>query len=459
MKQLAQREVDKYFWNFLFCLVLYVPLGLLIWMFPYVKSTQPLLTVGQFWRGNTVYVLLCLIFATIVQFIMGQPFYLSAYKSLKHGNANMDVLIVVSTTCAWLYGVILFFVGYAETYTMEGHNRALSSEEMLKHYRHEIHANVHNFETSAILILIVLLGKYIESYSKLKTLDKISVLASLKVSKANLLAEQDVKLVSLNSAFTEIAVELLAIDDFIVVQPGGAVPTDGQVVLGSGICNESMLTGEARPVTKEIGMSVFGGTILSKGSIVVRVTKLAEDATFNQIMKMVENAQNSRAPIQTFADQLSGVFVPTIVVLAILTWIVWFSLVYSSEIDTGDETRFQFAFDFGISTLVIACPCALGLATPTAVMVGTGLAASYGILIKSADVLEKIGKISTIVFDKTGTLTAGEPKVVHMIQCKQAFKIEAAMDDEQLLQQVLYLAESSSEHPIAKAICAHILDL
>jgi P-type Cu+ transporter len=281
VKQLAQREVDKYFWNFLFCLVLYVPLGLLIWMFPYIKSTQPLLTVGQFWRGNTVYVLLCLIFATIVQFIMGQPFYLSAYKSLKHGNANMDVLIVVSTTCAWLYGVILFFVGYAETYTMEGHNRALSSEEMLKHYRHEIHANVHNFETSAILILIVLLGKYIESYSKLKTLDKISVLASLKVSKANLLAEQDVKLVSLNSAFTEIAVELLAIDDFIVVQPGGAVPTDGQVVLGSGICNESMLTGEARPVTKEIGMSVFGGTILTKGSIVVRVTKLAEDATFN----------------------------------------------------------------------------------------------------------------------------------------------------------------------------------
>jgi P-type Cu+ transporter len=176
-------------------------------------------------------------------------------------------------------------------------------------------------------------------------------------------------------------------------------------------------------------------------------------------MKMVENAQNSRAPIQTFADQLSGVFVPAIVVLAILTWIVWFSLVYSSEIDTGDETRFQFAFDFGISTLVIACPCALGLATPTAVMVGTGLAASYGILIKSADVLEKIGKISTIVFDKTGTLTAGEPKVVHMIQCKQAFKIEAAMDDEQLLQQVLYLAESSSEHPIAKAICAHIKDM
>lgn len=180
-------------------------------------------------------------------------------------------------------------------------------------------------------------------------------------------------------------------------------------------------------------MSVFGGTILTKGSIVVRVTKLAEDATFNQIMKMVENAQNSRAPIQTFADQLSGVFVPAIVVLAILTWIVWFSLVYSSEFNTGDETRFQFAFDFGISTLVIACPCALGLATPTAVMVGTGLAASYGILIKSADVLEKIGKISTIVFDKTGTLTAGEPKVVHMTKCKQTLRIEAAMDDEQLL--------------------------
>lgn len=305
--------------------------------------------------------------------------------------------------------------------------------------------------------MIVLLGKFIESYSKLKTLDKISVLASLKVSKANLLKNQDMKkLKSLNSPSKEIDVELLAINDLFVVQPGGAVPTDGVVVLGSGFCNESMLTGEAKPVAKEIGMTVFGGTILTKGSIIVKVTKLAEDATFNQIMKMVENAQNSRAPIQTFADRLSSVFVPTIVLLAILSWITWFSIVYSRDIDTKDDGEFQFAFDFGISTLVIACPCALGLATPTAVMVGTGLAAGYGILIKSADVLEKIGKISTIVFDKTGTLTAGEPKVVYMIKCKQEFQIKEANDDEGLLYQIVHLAESSSEHPIAKAICSHI---
>ena len=249
VKQLAEKEVDKYFWNFLFCFLLYVPLGILIWLVPYVEPLHPFMTYGEFWRGNTVYVMLCLVFATIVQFVMGQPFYNGAYKSLKHGNANMDVLIVIGTTCAWLYGLILFVIGYPDIDTMEAdhmvsghahehdghashqdndHHRLLSgTDEQLKHYRHEIHANVHNFETSAILILIVLLGKYIESYSKLKTLDKISILASLKVSKANLLTDQDAKKVNLNAAFSEIAVELLAIGDFIVVQPGGAVPTDG----------------------------------------------------------------------------------------------------------------------------------------------------------------------------------------------------------------------------------------
>lgn len=171
-----------------------------------------------------------------------------------------------------------------------------------------------------------------------------------------------------------------------------------------------MLTGEARPVSKEIGVKVFGGTILTQGTIIVRVEKTSENATFNQIMKLVENAQNTKAPIQGYADKISSIFVPTIVALAIVDWIVWYSLVYSDDtLEVPGDSKFQFAFDFGISTLVIACPCALGLATPTAVMVGTGLAASYGILIKSAEVLEKIKTIDTIVFDKTGTLTSGKP--------------------------------------------------
>lgn len=183
--------------------------------------------------------------------------------------------------------------------------------------------------------------------------------------------------------------------------------------------------------------------------------KTSEDATFNQIMKLVENAQNTKAPIQGLADRISAVFVPMIVALAVLAWIVWYSIVFSDEENSfglegnPNTSKFEFAFDFGISTLVIACPCALGLATPTAVMVGTGLAASFGILIKSADILEKIHKIDTIVFDKTGTLTSGKPKVRDMIACSDSFKIQGASTDNTFLQSMLYLLEQPSEHPIA----------
>ena len=279
---------------------------------------------------------MCLIFATIVQFYMGYPFYVSAYKSVKHGSANMDVLIVIGTTSAWLYGTILFFMGYSDK-VVNG-----KSDMMKMQYHMEVHSAVHNFETSSILILIVLLGKFIEAYSKLKTIDKLSNLASLKVHKALLLDQKDLSKVSLNSEFKEIAVELLQIRDLVMVQPGGAVPTDGQVVLGRGSCNESMLTGESRAVIKEIGSKVFGGTILSQGSVIMKVEKLAEDATFNQIMKLVENAQNTKAPIQSYADQISSIFVPVIVVLAVLTWIVWFSLVYSTDIEQDKAHQSKF---------------------------------------------------------------------------------------------------------------------
>ena len=283
------------------------------------------------------------------------------------------------------------------------------------HYTMMIHAHVHNWETSSILILIIVLGKYIEAYSKMKTVGQLSDLASLKVTKAFLVSESEKKNLSLTAKTSEIPVELLEVKDLVMVNPGGAVPTDGVVVMGRGMCNESMLTGEALPINKEIGMKVFGGTILLQGTIILKVSKTSDNATFNQIMKLVENAQNTKAPIQGYADKISSVFVPIIVVLAVITWIVWFNVVFNDQENSfellSDDfmAKFTFSFEFGISTLVIACPCALGLATPTAVMVGTGLAASYGILIKSADILEKIIKIDTIVFDKTGTLTSGKP--------------------------------------------------
>mmetsp|Transcript_1220 Transcript_1220/g.2227 ORF Transcript_1220/g.2227 Transcript_1220/m.2227 type:complete len:674 (+) Transcript_1220:1064-3085(+) len=360
----------------------------------------------------------------------------------------MDVLIVIGTTSAWLYGTILLIFGYGKYDDMDT-------------FHTQVHSHAHNFETASVIITIVQVGKLIESYSKMKTVEKLSELASLKVTQANLVEERDLDKLNLNCKVKVIQVELLEKNDFVLVQPGGQVPTDGVVIFGRGCCNESMLTGESLPVQKDIGVGVFGGTVLTQGSIIIKVTKAAEDATFNQIMKLVENAQNTKAPIQGVADKISSYFVPTIVTLAILDWIIWFIVVYTDSDESilpssQHMKRFQFAFDFGISTLVIACPCALGLATPTAVMVGTGMAASYGILIKGADILEKIKNIDTIVFDKTGTLTSGNMLVNEVINCKNRFNLEKAKEDNEMLYEVVYLTEMNSEHPIGQSICNKI---
>mmetsp|Transcript_7664 Transcript_7664/g.7060 ORF Transcript_7664/g.7060 Transcript_7664/m.7060 type:complete len:279 (+) Transcript_7664:1053-1889(+) len=277
-------------------------------------------------------------------------------------------------------------------------------------YKEMVQMHAHNFDISSLLITIIIIGKFLEAYSKKKTVDKLSQLASLKVTKANLLdCKSDY--ISLDSKDKEIDVDLLMVGDLIKIYPGGGVPVDGLVVFGKATANEAMLTGEAMPVIKDIACKVYGGSNILQGTIIVKVLKTAENSSINQIIKLVENAQRAKAPIQRFADTIANYFVPTIIILACLTWIFWFSYAYSEKgienIELNGQTRFQFAFNFGISTLVIACPCALGLATPTAVMVGTGVAANYGILIKGGDVLEKINSITTLVFDKTGTLTSG----------------------------------------------------
>ena len=269
IRDIVKAEMIKYRQKLILGFMLYLPIALLIWLIPYVEGTKGMMVAPKIWKGNTVYILAVFILSSIIQFYMGIHFYKSAYKSLKHKSANMDVLIVVSTTSAWIYGVVLVFYGYSE------------EEQNSKSYSMMIHNHVHNWETSAVLIFIVIVGKFIESFSKVKTVDKLSHLASLKVTKANLVEEKDVKKVNLSSKFKEIPVELLEISDLVMVQPGGAIPTDGVVVYGRGCCNESMLTGESRPVSKDIGVKVFGGSILTQGSIVMMVKKTSENATFN----------------------------------------------------------------------------------------------------------------------------------------------------------------------------------
>jgi Cu+-exporting ATPase len=249
IREIVKMEMLKYRKKFFIGLSIYIPIAILIWVVPYV-GLRGAMVAPNIWRGNTLYVFVIFVLSSIMQFYLGRHFYTSAYKSIKHKSANMDVLVVTSTTAAWVYGLALMFGGYT------------NSEQESDMYWHLIHSHVHNFETNAVLIFIVLLGKFIESFSKMKTVDKLSQLASLKVTKANLLKEQDLSKLNLSCKFDETPVELLEIDDFVLVQPGGAIPIDGVVVYGRGNCNESMLTGESRPVTKDIGVKVFGGTIL-----------------------------------------------------------------------------------------------------------------------------------------------------------------------------------------------------
>jgi Cu+-exporting ATPase len=365
---------------------------------------------------------------TPVQFIFGKWFYRGAYKSLRHGTANMDVLVALGTSAAYGFGtlmVLLYLGGYeqnmAEDYIM----------------------SAESFETAALLISIILLGKYLESSSKHKTTDALTKLAGLQVSHAVLiLAEREL----------EIDLALLEIGDNVRIYPGASIPVDGNVISGDGWVNESMMTGESALVHKTPGTIVFGGTVNSSGNMVVEVTKLGKDTALSQIIALVENAQASKTPIQEVADKISKVFVPAIVVLALITWGIWFTLAYNptddlrEKIEEAHEAEFIFAFKFGISVLVIACPCALGLATPTAVMVATGTAAKHGILIKGGEALEASSKIDIVVFDKTGTLTSGSPKVSDFVVVREG-------DDEAFLWEMIVATEIKSEHPIAKAIC------
>ena len=446
----------RYKIKFLSCLALEIPILILMWVIPY--ASPKFMTNYHVYNGMTLYILILLVFSSIIQFGIGTDFYKGAYKSMRACSANMDVLVVLGTTAAWAYGVILIFIGDHDFGTDLPETIQMQSQMSVQEH-------AHNFEIAATLITVILFGKYLESVTKKQTVDKLSQLASLKVSKA-ILMNLGAKL-SDNGIETD--VDLLCIGDVIKVINGQTVPIDGILIQGQGLVNESMLTGESKPVSKEVSSKVYGGTMLMRGVILVKVDRLAELSAINQIMKLVESAQSAKAPIQGVADKIARYFVPMIVLLSTLSWIFWFFLAYSDygkeNLWLGSQTRFVFAFNFGISTLVIACPCALGLATPTAVMVGTGIAASFGVLIKGGDVLERINGITTVVFDKTGTLTAGCPEVIDLIDVLQKFKParlqteEPSLEDKFTFEELLtalYLCEASSEHPLAKAMVKRV---
>lgn len=344
-----------------------------------------------------------LIVATPVQFIIGARFYRSAVNSLSQKTANMDVLVALGTTAAYLLSIYNGFIAPIAT----------SQGEMKPIY----------FESSATIITLILLGKYLEEGAKRKTTSAIQKLIKLRPKTATVLK---------NDSEIALSIDEVVLGDRILVRPGEQIPVDGVIESGKSAVDESMVTGESLPVEKREGNLVIGGTINQAGSFIMTATKIGKDTILSKIIKLVEDAQGRKAPIQKLADQISSVFVPFIIIIATMT--LMFKIAFFGNIEAAVLSA--------VSVLVIACPCALGLATPTAVMVGTGKGAQRGILIKSGEALQKAGDIKTIIFDKTGTITYGKPKVVDAVY----------FDDMDKAISLAAAAEFQSEHPLAKAI-------
>ena len=383
--------------------------ALVLWGgFPALMNTAPVI-LKNFW--------IQLIFATPVQFWAGWIFYRAAIPALRHRTANMDTLVVIGTTVA--YGYSAFVTVFPQVVQQIG-------IEPMPY-----------FDVATIIIGLILLGRYFEAKAKAGTSEAIKKLIGLQAKTARVIRENK----DLPSGRQELDVPIseVLIGDFIRVRPGEKIPVDGIITEGESAVDESMITGESMPVDKKIGDTVVGATINKSGSFVFKTTKIGQETMLAQIIKLVQDAQGSKAPIQRLADLVSSYFVPIVIMLAIVTFVVWYNF--------GPEPALLYAILNTVAVLIIACPCAMGLATPTAIMVGTGKGAEHGILIKDAESLEIAHKVKTIIFDKTGTLTKGEPSVTDIV----AFKDNEDNDISQIVAFAASLGKSSS-HPLDKAI-------
>ncbi|MFE3979094.1 heavy metal translocating P-type ATPase [Priestia sp. YIM B13546] len=347
--------------------------------------------------------------ATPVQFVVGKQFYVGAFKALRNKSANMDVLVALGTSAAYFYSLY----------------------SSLKSLGSSAHTNQLYYETSAILITLILLGKLFEANAKGRSSEAIKKMMGLQAKTAVVIRD---------GAEVEIPVEEVQKGEVVFIKPGEKVPVDGEIIEGQSALDESMLTGESVPVDKNIGDKVIGATLNKNGFLKIKATNVGRETALAQIIKVVEEAQGSKAPIQRLADYISGIFVPIVVGIALLTFFVWYIWIAPGE--------FAPALEKLIAVLVIACPCALGLATPTSIMAGSGRAAEYGILFKGGEHLEATHKIDTILLDKTGTVTNGTPELTDV-------RIAQGYEENELLQLVAS-AERLSEHPLAQALVAGI---
>ncbi len=385
--------------------LMYFSMGHMMWNWP----------LPAFMDGNHVMMGLVQLYLTVIIMVINQKFFINGFKSLFHGAPNMDTLVALGSFASFGYSsYALFAMTYAEH---QGDAQAVMG------YMHEFY-----FESAAMILTLITVGKMLEARSKGKTTDALKSL--MKLSPKTAVVEKEGK-------ETEVPVEQVRIGDVFVVRPGENIPVDGIVLEGNSAVNEAALTGESIPVDKQAGDRVSAATINQSGFIRCEATRVGEDTTLSQIIRMVSDAAATKAPIAKVADKVSGIFVPAVITIAVLTTIVW--------LIAGENVGFALAR--GISVLVISCPCALGLATPVAIMVGNGMGAKNGILFKTAVSLEETGKVEIVALDKTGTITSGEPKVTDVLAAD-------GHSEEELLK-LAYSLESKSEHPLAKAIVAY----
>lgn len=369
------------------------------WFIASLAASLPImLTMGL--HGNRTIGWINLVLATAVQFSAGLTFYRGSWYALKNKSANMDVLVALGTSAAYFYSLAAFFGAFG------GHGEVF-------------------FETSAMLIAFIRLGKYLEARARGKAGEALKKLLRLQADKARLLVD---------GAEREVPASLVKVGDVVLVRPGETIPVDGIVLEGNSSVNEAMVTGESLPVGKSVGSSVTGATVNGRAPLTVQATRVGEATMLAQIVRMVREAQADKAPIQRFADRVSGIFVPVVIALAILTFLVWFLAL---------QQDFLFAFKLAIAVVVIACPCAMGLATPTAIMVGSGVGLARGILIKRGSVLENIAGLQAVLLDKTGTITSGRPVLTDLLP--------ASPGESDRLMEYLAAAESRSNHPLAQA--------
>jgi len=393
-REAREKEINRQKAFFIFSALLSLPLALFMFAELFKWTWVPALFFNKYFQ---------LALATPIQFIAGFQFYKEAYFALKNKSANMSVLVALGTSAAYLYSLAITFYG-------------------MNIGEHHVY-----YETSAIIITLIILGKLLEAVAKGKTSEAIKKLMGLQAKTARVIRDGKEE---------DILLEDVVVGDLILVRPGEKIPVDGVIKEGYSTIDESMLTGESLPVDKKVGDQVVGATINKHGSFKFETTRVGKDTVLAQIIKVVEDAQGSKAPIQRMADQISAYFVPAVIGIAMLTFLSWYFL-----LDPGNFTGALINFT---AVLVIACPCALGLATPTSIMVGTGKGAENGILIKGGEHLENAHKLTTIVLDKTGTITKGQPEVTDIIAI-------SSLEEKELLR-ISAIAEKGSEHPLGEAI-------